>query len=250
MIFINITLINIHKPMQKTKHKHNGFTMVEVALVVIIMSLIIATFSYGNGLIEQSRLRSLINNMSNYSIAIKNFQQSYQALPGDYSAATANLGCGGLCNGNGNGLIEWQNSTDTIESLRAWQHLYLARMITIPFPGVTTVSGQSMIGINIPNSGWPNAGIELFPLATTTSGATGSALQIAGFTAGNYAQAAIMTPTEAWALDNKLDDGIGGDGVIRAFDQGTSSTCVGTDNLSYNLSLNSISCYIRYLLFP
>jgi hypothetical protein len=184
------------------------------------------------------------------------FKEQYSSLPGDYANAYISFGlsCASSaseCNGDGNGIVNWNNTTSDIESLRAWQHLYLANLFNNSFPGIASTAGQSEIGLNIPASSWPNAGIEFYIEATTQTGQTGNGIQVAGFTNSSWAHSAnIMTPQDAWNIDKKIDDGIGQKGKILAFNTGLSSTCVGADNLTYNLTLKGQICYIRYLFYP
>lgn len=238
------------------KKKYNtqyGFTLIELMITILIIGLFISATIYGFNIAKQAQARALIQNITNYSTAIKRFQRTYNSLPGDYNNAynTWPTKCvNSDCNGNANSLIEWSSTTDQVESLRAWQHLYLAGLISSSYLGTTTIAGQSIIGVNIPKSGWPYAGIELYVGATTFDGSTGNALQIAGFSNNSYASAPIMTTQDAWNLDKKIDDSFGGSGILRAFDQGSNTTCVGSDNLTYNFSITGVSCYLRYLLFP
>ncbi len=233
-----------------------GFTLLEMSMVLVVIALIFSLITYAGSLIKQSQAKSLIAELSQFQQMIQTFTTQYAALPGDFANAYNTFGssCSTIaseCNGNSNGIIEWNNSTTNIESLRAWQHLNLAGLLSIGFPGTTSTSGESDIGVNIPASSWPGAGVELYVGAATQNGATGNAIQIAGFTASSSANSAnIMTPQDAWSIDMKIDDGIGQKGRILGFNTGTTTSCVGTDNLTYNLNVIQNICYIRYLLYP
>jgi prepilin-type N-terminal cleavage/methylation domain-containing protein len=232
-----------------------GFSLLELTIVVTIIGTLISLIITATNFLKEAQIRAVITEFAQLQQTILTFEKRYNALPGDFSLAHTSFGtdCSSVaseCNGNGNGIIEWSASLNDVESLRAWQHLHLARLYNIYLPGVATVAGQSNIGTNIPSSTWPSAGLELFANATTSSGSTGNAILLAGFTASNSAQAPIMSPQQAWAIDKKVDDGLGQRGRIMGFGTGTSSTCVGTDNLTYNTSLTTKVCYLKYLLYP
>ncbi|MBS0235975.1 MAG: type II secretion system protein [Proteobacteria bacterium] len=240
------------------KKRSAGFTLLEMAIVMMIIGILFSIISLSGNLIMQARVRRLIVELNQYQKAIDTFRDQYQtAIPGDFSNAFAiwDTSCApsaAACNGNNDSIIQWSNATTGVEAWLAWKHLSLSQLISGNYTGVATVSGQSDIGVNIPASTWPAAGVELYTGATTPSGATGLALQIAGANPGFSANnPTVMTPKEALALDIKMDDGIGGGGAIQAYNRGSSNTCVGTDNLTYNTQLSSKVCYIKYfLLWP
>lgn len=227
-----------------------GLTLVETAVALLIIAIIFSLITYGQSLITQSHTRAVISEFNEVEQLIQAFNNQYNALPGDFDNASNTFGCSS-CDGNSNGIIEWTNTTNDIESLFAWEHLYYAKLYNHSYPGSATTAGQSDIGVNIPASSWPNAGIEMQVGATTSTGITGNGVQIAGFTASSWAKTPnIMTPHDAWSIDIKIDDGVGQSGRVLGFDVGTSTSCVGTDGMSYNLSYNQQVCYIRYLFFP
>ncbi|MBA8667911.1 type II secretion system protein [Holosporaceae bacterium 'Namur'] len=233
-----------------------GFTLLETSIVLVIIALIFSLVTYAAGLIKQTQTKSLITELSQYQQIIEAFRTRYLALPGDFANAYYAFGdaCASSasdCNGNSNGIIEGNSTVNDVEALRAWQHLYLAGFLSTAYPGIATVSGQSDIGVNIPPSAWPGAGIELNASATTQNGINGNAIQVAGFASSSAAKSAnIMTPLDAWNIDSKIDDGIGKKGKILGFNSGAGTTCVGSDNLTYNLNLTTKVCYIKYLLYP
>lgn len=233
----------------------NGFTMIEVAIAILVAGILAALVSLGFDLVEDSRRRALIAEIVQYHQLVDRFQVQYNALPGDYANAFNVFGssCAATaadCNGNGDGIIDWSITNTRVESLHAWQHLFLADMISKSYPGVATVNGQSDIGVNVPKSAWPNSGFELYVGATSPTGQTGNGLQIAGATPSSWLSAPIMDPQQAWSIDKKIDDGIGQKGKLLAFGVGTVGSCVGVDNINYNLGIKGRVCYIRYLFNP
>ncbi len=233
---------------------NRGFTLVELSVVMIVIAAIVSAIFLASNIIMQAKVRRLVIEMNQYQTAIDNFRDQYHAVPGDFAQAfniwgTQCAASAAACNGNGNHIIEWSNSTTGVESLLAWRHLTLAQLIPGSYPGSATVSGQSDIGINIPSSIFSGAGVELYTQATTPSGNQGLSMQIAGATANSWANSAnVMTPKEAMAVDIKIDDGVGKTGSIQGFNSGSANTCIGTDNLNYNTSLSQRVCFIRFAL--
>ena len=95
----------------------SAFTLVEVSIAIVIMSLLIIVISGGQALLTQSRLSRLSAEINEIKQAIATFGLTYDAIPGDYSNAYnmfGDLGCGDddsadlstveiteACNGNG-----------------------------------------------------------------------------------------------------------------------------------------------------
>lgn len=105
-------------------NKQRGFTLIEIAIVLVIIGLLLGGVLKGQELITSARVRNLIAQQDGVKAAYFGFLDRYRALPGDYTAAAANINgvsaaspCGGG-NGNGNGQIEAGN-----ESVLAWEHL-------------------------------------------------------------------------------------------------------------------------------
>ncbi len=117
------------------RKQHQGFTLIEIAIVLVIIGLLLGGVLKGQELITSARVRNLISQQDGIKAAFFGFQDRFRAFPGDYTAATTNIVgvsaasvCGGpvVGNGNGNGRIETTNN----ENVLAWEHLSKAGFIT------------------------------------------------------------------------------------------------------------------------
>src|SRR5688572_28769310 len=110
----------------------SGFTLIEIAIVLVIIGLLLGGVLKGQELITAARVRNLISNQDGIKAAYFGFLDRFRALPGDYANATTNItnvstvaACGTAGNGNGNGRIE----AATNEHILAWDHLSHAGFI-------------------------------------------------------------------------------------------------------------------------
>ena len=107
-----------------TRDSH-GFTLLEIAIVLVIIGLLLSGVLKGQELITSARVRNLISQQDGVKTAFFGFEDRYRAVPGDYSQAGININCGGTAciNGNGNGRIEAGTGGAIHEEILAWQHL-------------------------------------------------------------------------------------------------------------------------------
>ncbi len=91
------------------KRYTNGFTLIEIAIVLVIIGLLLGGVLKGQELITGARVRNLISQQDGIKAAFFGFQDRYRALPGDYAAASTNIN-GVTIAGDGNGRIEGPNA--------------------------------------------------------------------------------------------------------------------------------------------
>ncbi|MGH8618414.1 MAG: prepilin-type N-terminal cleavage/methylation domain-containing protein [Burkholderiales bacterium] len=114
--------------------KQTGFTLIEIAIVLVIIGLLLGGVLKGQELITSARVRNLISQQEGIKAAYFGFLDRYRALPGDYDRGGINITgvAGSVCNagnGNGNGRIEIAGS----ETILAWEHLSKAGFINGSF---------------------------------------------------------------------------------------------------------------------
>jgi prepilin-type N-terminal cleavage/methylation domain-containing protein len=98
--------------------RQNGFTLIEIAIVLVIIGLLLGGVLKGQELITGARVRNLIQQQDGVKAAYFGFLDRYRALPGDFSGAKAAIN--GVTNdGDGDGKIE---STGA-EHILVWHHL-------------------------------------------------------------------------------------------------------------------------------
>jgi len=110
----------------KSAKKQSGFTLIEIAIVLVIIGLLLGGVLKGQELINTARVRALNNTVDGITAAWFSFQDRYRAFPGDYATAQSNLNLPGAPDGgDANGQV------DTIaEAGRIWVHLEAAGYIT------------------------------------------------------------------------------------------------------------------------
>ena len=135
----------------RLRNPDRGFTLIEMAIVLVIIALVAAGLVAGKSMIDNMQLRGIRNEASEYERAIKTFELKYGCLPGDCNKATqffgsaggsgmmtdnncrnpasTNLGATGSCNGDGNGAISTSGGISDGEHYGVWQHLNLAGLI-------------------------------------------------------------------------------------------------------------------------
>ena len=234
-----------------------GFTLVELAIVMIIIGLLIGGILKGQELIQNAKLTRLQQTVNGYRAAVDTFRDSYGAFPGDLKNPDVKLpGCKGnaACvqtGGNQNGYIgsnaaaDWSSvdqSGVTSEPTQFWLHLRLADLITGlgqstsqtwggAYPSSPLGGGFQVMYAN--ESGPDNVAIGhyfLLRLFPTGGGHPGS---------GNF----VLSGISMQRIDNKYDDGLPNRGAMVADDN--YSKCWSTATREYtNSALHD--CYAAF----
>ena len=121
-------------------NKQTGFTLIELAIVLVIIGLLLGGVLRGQELINSAKVKSLAADFRNIPVYIYGYQDKYRAFPGDDLNATTHTGVSTAVNGNGNGALggTWQDTATTSEAYTFWQHVRLASLAT----GATTGTGD------------------------------------------------------------------------------------------------------------
>ena len=180
------------------RRQQAGFTLIEIAIVLVIIGLLLGGVLKGQELITSARVRNMISQQDGIKAAYFGFLDRFRALPGDYTAATTNIAgvstvaaCGTSGNGNGNGRIE----SGTNEQILAWDHLSHAGFIN----GTYTCAGAAESSTTTPVN--PYA-VRLQLIYDGVYGITSG-----GATRHNLKTGAQI-PVEILAeVDRKIDDG-------------------------------------------
>jgi len=143
--------------------KQAGFTLVEIAIVMVIIGLLLGGVLKGQEIITNAKIKNLENDFNGTTAAIYSYQDRYRALPGDDRNANRFIQSDGAnaTPGDGNGVItgKFDDPLDTAESRLFWLHLRNAGLIagettstqqpTNAFGGITGVATNANV-VNIP----------------------------------------------------------------------------------------------------
>jgi prepilin-type N-terminal cleavage/methylation domain-containing protein len=118
------------------KHRQSGFTLVEIAIVLVIIGLLLGGVLKGREMITNAKIKRIENDFAGVSAAIYAYQDRYGSLPGDDPAASTRFAgtWRAADNGNGDGNIAggWNSTNNAAESRKVWKHLRGAGLIAGP----------------------------------------------------------------------------------------------------------------------
>ncbi len=98
-----------------------GFTLVEIAIVLVIIGLLLGGILKGQELINNAKVRAIADRQNSLKVAWFSFIDRYAALPGDYIQANTYIPQGK--NGNGDGLLSATESVQAFQQLSASGYL-------------------------------------------------------------------------------------------------------------------------------
>ena len=110
--------------------QQRGFTLVEIAIVLVIIGILLGGVLKGQELIYNSKIKRLLSQIKEAQAMVLTYYDKYGALPGDDASASSRWS--GMPNGNGNGTIDggYCNNGYPRESCYIWQHLRSANITT------------------------------------------------------------------------------------------------------------------------
>jgi prepilin-type N-terminal cleavage/methylation domain-containing protein len=213
------------------RSKQSGFTLVEIAIVLVIIGLLLGGVLKGQELINSAKVKNFAQDFKSVPLFIYGYQDKYRALPGDDSAASTHLGSAATSAGVtlltpastnlGNGAINgnYNSTTNTDESLAFWQQVRLAGLAA----GPTDFSSATAITAAVPrNADGGQIGVQS---TAPITGMTGSYFVCSEGIQGKFAK----------QLDTTLDDGNTETGSMRVAAgpyAGTALTAVPTTGTS------------------
>ena len=65
------------------KAKQSGFTLVEIAIVLVIIGLLLGGILKGQEMITQAKIKNVINDFNGITAAVNSYRDRYRAMPGD-----------------------------------------------------------------------------------------------------------------------------------------------------------------------
>lgn len=206
--------------LQQIPARQSGFTLVEIAIVLVIIGLLLGGVLKGQEMIENSKVKNAINDMNGVSAAYNSYIDRYRRIPGDDGPIATLTGRGGswttiTAAGNNNGALAITTAqvfTGGGEGAAFWQHLKAAGFIS---------GNPADAGVNaLPR----NAFNGLLGVGAGVTGMTGTAVCL-GQVPGKSAR----------QIDTQLDDGVANTGSIRAtLGVAGTNTAPGAASATYN----------------
>ncbi len=231
-----------------------GFTLVELAIVLVIIALVIGGALVGRDLIASSEIRAQISQIEKFNTAVYTFKTKYNGIPGDLKRTEAiSLGFyaityGPYLNnpgyGDNNGIINSRVAGTTSiagEPFIFWRHLTEAGLVNGSYGEKLNTAAECTSG---------GTAIDFFPISSIGEGSVeanspGNGINyflIANFTAFGGCGAGggvhstnrnTLTAIESYQIDSKIDNGIPGTGNV--------ITINGTTNLNAYVNWTTVS---------
>jgi len=226
---------------ESRSHPQAGFSLIELAVVLVIMGLLIGGILKGKDLIESARVKRVIFQLNELRMATSAFLDKYDALPGDFNKASTQIKPG-LRNGNGNGIVEGAGLASGSEAFSFWSHLTYAGLIGSP--GLESEQAIGEFGKGAPESSLGGG----FTVENNPHGLSGLWF-ILGKKNGDHGNGGLLTPQQAMTIDKKLDNGYPTSGKVRTFDGSDvpAHTCIKEDG-TYNLENHEAACALFFQL--
>jgi prepilin-type N-terminal cleavage/methylation domain-containing protein len=207
--------------------KQTGFTLIEIAIVLVIIGLLLGGVLKGQELITSARVRNLISQQDGVKAAYFGFLDRFRALPGDYGQAMTNI-AGATVNGSGNGQITPNTVAGATidEHIAVWEHLSRAGFIN----GSYTYAAGAETSASVPT----NPYVRYIRVIYDNVYAAGGGASRHNIKTGNQIPSDIMSE-----IDRKVDDGnpVGGVFQFSTYDGGGAGGTAptgGAANTCYN----------------
>jgi len=186
-----------------TSSKQKGFTLIEIAIVLVIIGLLIGGVLQGQQLIQNSRVKQAVKDLNGTAAATFAYQDRYGRVPGDdgptltlqargSSWSSASIG------GDADGTLEVtlaETFTGAGEGGPFWRQLKAS--------GAISGAPTALLTAALPSNSWGG-------LLGITADVMGGGL------AGNKVCLSQVPGAAAISIDNQLDDGAGATGGVRA----------------------------------
>ena len=252
------------------KCRIEGFTLLELSIVLVIIGLIIGGITVGADMIRSAELQGVISDKNKIEVTVNSFKLKYNAIPGDMKNATAFWGAAHAtpatcvttassgtetCNGDGDGVID--DSSGSNEKFRFWQHLANADLWPGQFTGVKAASNSwSADSSNVAEF---KVSGSLWYVNSQASGYSGGTfyfageyqnyLLLGGFLSNAEPLSFVLSPPELYSIDQKIDDGKPAKGKLLALrwnncTDATSNTDLDSD---YLLDQEALLCGASFI---
>ncbi len=262
--------------------KIKAFTLIELSIVLVIISLIVGGVIGGKSLIRSAEIHAFTTEIKTYETALNTFNLQYDALPGDMKDAfdywgTSCAATAGACNGDGNGVVLYQTEDDMVLTHLRLSEIMISNSITAGYQGQLSPYELAALKIRdvwnglskklhqaVISSAYAQApplvvaesqainGAVHWLVSTRETGVAsatsvlGNAIHSGGVGSG-MVNGGVFTSPEAKNMDKKLDDGFPDSGKIMGMDAaGASSGCL--EGSAYLVSNTEKECYMVFWL--
>lgn len=200
------------------KNQQGGFTLVEIAIVLVIIGLLLGGVLKGQELINSAKVKNMINDFRTTSALVYGYQDRFKSFPGDQTQVQLNDSFGtvaaptactpqaaGSCISN-NGRVDgnWDDAAVSSETFVFWQHVRLANLAT----GATNTADANYLPRNADGG---RLGVE-----SGVGGAGAAAPFIAGMRGSFYVCSDGVLGRYVRQIDTTMDDGNTAGGSVQA----------------------------------
>ena len=229
----------------------NGFTLVEISIVMIIIGLLIGGTFGGMKLIENMQVNKTVQDLKAIESAALTFKDTYGRLPGDIVNPAVRLpNCTvAPCATGGNGDRRLDTALSNIAAIGAtnerftfWHHLQAANMLSMAYRNTTNMD----FGEGQPESAINGGGYRMTS-ATGTVGpcgiiVNGGIISISSDASAAYSTTYTLRCSDLAAIDSKMDDARPYSGRFNNFGSSGCVVAVGSCTSDYD-RLSSVPMY-------
>ena len=199
--------------------RRQGFTLIELSIVLVIIGLLIGGIIAGEAVIRRSAFSSFVKEQAQYQTMFTTFKAKYNALPGDFPDARTywpndSVYTGFITtNGSGNGLI-----AAYAESYASWQHLSASGILPGKYLGLNNAGGDGVTNPNVDAPGTKYGYGVWLPMSYTHNQFGGMSNFVGDIPRNYLVLGANMADTVNWnvlfsceeaaLVDIKYDDGL------------------------------------------